>query len=127
MTASRFIPLAVILMVAALGLSGCGATGESDEIVGVRWILETLDGNPPVEGTYATLTVSDDSFGGYDGCNSFSIRRNVAAPAANPDGTPSPVVLVESTLQLCERSDGDSDIMDQAGRVPGFANRCEEL
>lgn len=112
--ANRFIPLTVTLMVAAVGLSGCGATGESDEIVGVRWILEMLDGNPPVEGTYATLTVSDDSFGGYDGCNSFSIRRNVAAPPANSDGSSPPVVLVESTLQLCERRDGDNDIMDQA-------------
>ena len=51
MMANRFIPLTVTLMVAAVGLSGCGTTGESDEIVGVRWILETLDGNPPVEGT----------------------------------------------------------------------------
>ena len=114
MTANRFIPLIVLLMVAAVGLGGCGTAGESDEIVGVRWILESLEGNPPVEGTYATLTVSDDSFGGYDGCNSFSIRRSNTTPAANPDGPSSPVVLVESTLQLCERRDGDTDIMDQA-------------
>lgn len=81
---------------------------------GVRWILETLDGNPPVEGTYATFTVSEDSFGGYDGCNSFSIMRNFATPVANSDGTTSPVILEESTLQLCRRRDGDDDIMEQA-------------
>ncbi|MCY4654389.1 MAG: META domain-containing protein, partial [Dehalococcoidia bacterium] len=81
---------------------------------GVRWILETLDGNPPVESTYATLTVSDDSFGGYDGCNTFSIRRNAPTPVDNTGGTTSPVVLEEKTLQLCRRRDGDNDIMEQA-------------
>ena len=81
---------------------------------GVKWILETLDGNPPVEGTYATFTVSEDSFGGYDGCNSFSIMRNFETPVANPDGTTSPVILEESTIQLCKRRDGDNDIMEQA-------------
>ena len=81
---------------------------------GTKWILESLDGNPPVEGTYATFTVDEDSFGGYDGCNSFSIRRNVETPVASPDGTMSPVILEESTLQLCKGRDGGNDIMEQA-------------
>ena len=46
---------------------------------GVRWNLESLDGKPPLEGTFVTFTVDGNSYGGGDGCNSFGGQPEGAA------------------------------------------------
>ena len=44
-------------------------------IGGATWILESIDGQPPIAGTYSTLTVNVLESFGFDGCNSFGGRH----------------------------------------------------
>ena len=78
---------------------------------GVRWNLELLDGKPPLEGTFVTLTVDGNRYGGGDGCNSFGGQPEGAAPVADKDGAFSvPAGGMVETLMLCENPNG---IMEQ--------------
>ena len=79
---------------------------------GVRWNLESLDGKPPLEGTFVTFTVDGNSYGGGDGCNSFGGQPEGAVPVADKNGAFSvPAGGMVETLMLCEKPDG---IMEQA-------------
>ncbi len=62
-------------------------TPAEDSIDGATWILETIDGQPPVAGTHLTLTISGPQFGGFDGCNSFGGRHQSGTPVVEPDGS----------------------------------------
>ena len=62
-------------------------TPAEDSIDGATWILETIDGEPPVAGTHLTLTISGPQFGGFDGCNSFGGRHQSGTPVVEPDGS----------------------------------------
>lgn len=74
------------------------------------WLLESLNGNPPIDGTYVTLRVNGDSYGGFDGCNMFSGKSDDGTPVAMPDGTLS-VPDAFRTQVWCGGPDG---IMEQA-------------
>ena len=50
-------------------------------IDGATWILESIDGQPPIAGTYSTLTVNVLESGGFDGCNSFGGRHEPSTVA----------------------------------------------
>ena len=79
---------------------------------GVRWNLESLDGKPPLEGTFVTFTVDGNSYGGGDGCNSFGGQPEGAVPVGDKNGAFSvPAGGMVETLMLCEKPDG---IMEQA-------------
>ena len=56
-------------------------------IDGETWILESVDGRPLIDGTYATLTINGAQFSGFDGCNSFGGRHEAGQPVAKSDGT----------------------------------------
>ena len=79
---------------------------------GVRWNLESLDGKPPLEGTFVTFIVDGNRYGGGDGCNSFGGQPEEGVPVADEDGAflVSAGGMVE-TLMLCETPQG---IMEQA-------------
>ena len=81
-------------------------------IGGATWILKSIDGQPPIAGTYATLTVNGPQFGGFDGCNSFGGRHESGTPVISPDGEISLPPFVK-TLQGCVSPPG---IMEQADR-----------
>ncbi len=83
------------------------ATGIPDES---KWLLAEVNGDVLIDGTYATLEIDGDSYGGYDGCNSFGGMRDDGTPIARPDGTFS-VPETAQTLQLCSGVDG---LMEQA-------------
>ena len=75
------------------------------------WILESLDGRPLIEESFATLLkVDGDWFGGFDGCNSYGGRSDDGVPIADADGRFS-VQHPERTEQDCPEPEG---IMDQA-------------
>ena len=77
---------------------------------GPTWILQMLDGSPPIEGTFAWLKVDGHTYSGFDGCNTFGGKSEDGTPVASVDGefTITPAV---STLIGCEFPHG---IMDQA-------------
>ena len=56
-------------------------------IDGAAWILASVDGEPPIEGTYRTLTINSPQFGGFDGCNSFGGQHQSETPVPKPEGT----------------------------------------
>ena len=97
-------------LIAGKGLSDTSereATGISDES---EWLLAEVNGDPLIDDTYATLKISEDSYGGYDGCNSFGGMWTDGTPIAGPDGTFS-VPETARTLQLCSGVDG---LLEQA-------------
>lgn len=67
---------------------------------GATWILESIDGQPPIADTHLTLTVDGPQFGGYDGCNDFGGRHESGQPIIERDGTISLPPIV-STLRSC--------------------------
>ncbi len=83
------------------------ATGIPDES---KWLLVEVDGDVLIDDTNATLEINGDSYGGYDGCNSFSGMRDDGTPIAGQDGTFSAPVTIQ-TLRLCGGVDG---LMEQA-------------
>ena len=38
---------------------------------GATWILESLNGRPPIQETFITLKLDEGRLGGFDGCNSY--------------------------------------------------------
>jgi heat shock protein HslJ len=81
-------------------------------IDGATWILESIDGQPPIKGTHLTLTFNEPWFGGYDGCNDFGGRHESGQPIIERDGTIS-LPPAARTLQGCVTPPG---ILDQADR-----------
>ena len=78
-----------------------------------RWILESLDGSPPLEGRSHTLTVNGSEYGGSDGCNSFGGHTENGMPVGARDGAFSAPPGFE-TQMLCVSRDGSESIMEQA-------------
>ena len=84
----------------------------TSSIDGATWILESIYGQPPIAGTYATLMVKGPQFGGFDGCNFFGGRHESGKPIINPDGDISVPPFV-GTAMGCMSPPG---ILDQADR-----------
>ena len=81
-------------------------------IDGATWILESIDGEPPIKGTHLTLTVNEPWFSGFDGCNDFGGRHESGQPIIERNGTIS-LPPTARTLQGCPTPHG---ILDQADR-----------
>ena len=92
----------VLLMTVGVACTGTRAAPQSEiavaaeapeptpvvaSIDGATWILETIDGQPPVAGTRLTLTIHGPRFGGFDGCNSFGGQHQSGTPVVAPDGS----------------------------------------
>ena len=98
--------LAVVAMMAMMMLLGIACTGPQPTphletrtatvapeptstrlpIDGATWILESIDGQPPIKGTHLTLTFHEPWFSGYDGCNDFGGRHESGQPIIERDG-----------------------------------------
>ena len=91
----------------AIGTTETEATGIPDES---EWLLMEVNGDTLIDGTYVTLNLSGDSYGGYDGCNGFGGKTEDGSSIASPDGTFSVPVTIR-TLQLCGGVDG---LLEQA-------------
>ena len=78
---------------------------------GSTWVLDSLDGHPLIEGTYAWVRFERDRYGGFDGCNMFGGRTDSGTPVAGSDGSLTTPSATESTLIRCEFPEG---ILDQA-------------
>ena len=92
----------VLLMTVGVACTGTRAAPQSETVVadaiteptptvasidGATWILETIDGQPPIAGTHLTLTIHGPRFGGFDGCNSFGGQHQSGTPVVRSDGT----------------------------------------
>ena len=95
-------------------------------IDGATWILESIDGQPPIADTHLTLTVDGPQFGGFDGCNSFGgrhesgesvIRRNgtISVPefVITAAGCPTPSILDQAKRYLVAiKQDAKASVAD---------------
>ena len=81
-------------------------------IDGATWILESIDGQPPIKGTHLTLTFHEPWFSGYDGCNDFGGRHESGQPIIERDGTIS-LPPTARTLQGCVTPPG---VLEQGDR-----------
>ncbi len=77
---------------------------------GSTWVLQMLDGSPPIEGTFAWLKVDGHTYSGFDGCNTFGGKSEDGTPVAGADGEFT-IPPAASTLIGCESPHG---ILDQA-------------
>ena len=125
---SRFRPIlivCVLLSAAAIlaAMSSCSAsdgaapaevesTPAPPKVDNVRWLLQSLDGPPLIDGTFITLTLNGDRYSGFDGCNTFGGRHDDGTSVASPDGTFTTPNETASTLIGCRAPEG---ILDQAG------------
>ena len=92
----------------SFGATETEAAGLPDES---QWLLVEVDGDALIDGTYATLKISGNSYGGYDGCNSFAGEWDDGTLIAEQAGTFSVPVTVR-TLQLCSGIDGVTEQAD---------------
>jgi heat shock protein HslJ len=97
------VPLAIVFLV-TVGIA-CTGTGVAPQfetpvvaeapeptpsavsIDGAIWVLESVDGQPPIAGTYLDLTISGPYLGGFDGCNSFQGLHQSGTPVVKADGS----------------------------------------
>ena len=78
--------------------AGCGASGP---LYDTRWGLESMNGRPPIEDVIPSLRVYSDKYGGYDGCNGFSVDSG-GGPPFGPARDDSSVPGLTGTLRGCE-------------------------
>ena len=97
-----------VVLIAAMFASvvGCGDPGPLGD---TRWVLESLNGHPAVEGIHPTLRVNGKSYGGQDGCNAFSGRSWNGGPIATAEGTFSAPPSM-GTLRGCD----SAEVADQS-------------
>ncbi len=81
---------------------------------GVRWNLESLDGKPPLEGTFLTLTVDGNSYSGGGGCSYSGGRTENGLPIAGKDGSFSAMDNFAEPLALCVSRKNPEGVARQA-------------
>ena len=74
------------------------------------WILESLDGGPIIEDSFATVEIGEDRADGYDGCNWFGGSSEDGTPVADESGVFS-FPFSARTVRLCEEPSG---VMEQS-------------
>ena len=99
--------VAVLVMgVMFAAVIGCGDSGP---LADTTWVLESLNGHAAVDGIHPTLGVNGKSYGGQDGCNSYSGRSWNGSPIATADGSFSAPQAMQ-TLRGCD----SAEIAEQA-------------
>ena len=74
------------------------------------WVLESLDGQPPIEESFVMMSVNEEWLEGYDGCNRYGGRIEDGTPVFDAGGKFSPA-LGTRTERDCHEPEG---VMDQA-------------
>jgi heat shock protein HslJ len=108
---NRFLTLGLILLL----LVTCGplpspegTAGGMDALLG-EWVLTSLHGEPPLQGTQITLEFRADTIGGFAGCNAYGGGPDSDAYTVEDDGTLE-IPGLARTLQACLEPEG---VMEQ--------------
>ena len=116
----RVFQLLVCLLLAAL-LAACGTkatptppdttgSGGATPLAGTEWVLISLDGKSPIEGTSITLNFSEGFLTGFMGCNGYGGGPDSGQYMATDEGGLTIIPLLPVTVQLCSTPKG---IMEQ--------------
>ena len=113
----RAIGLPAILGIIGLLAAGVACGGSSSPSVsetaspeGVTWLLQTMYGEPVLDGTYVWLRLDGDGYGGLDGCNRYGGINQDGTQVAGDEGEFNPPPAF-STAILCKAPGG---VMEQA-------------
>ena len=102
--------IGLLAMVVACGEDSPRPAPESASPEGVTWVLQTMYGEPVVDGTFVWLRLDGDSYGGTDGCNDYGGVNQHGAPVVGDEGEFDPASM-GATEMLCESPAG---VMEQA-------------
>ena len=105
----KMLVFGLALMLGALILSGCSAGERSADLAGTEWVLTSLNGEEPLEGTEITLKFEETYLSGSMGCNNYGGGRDSGKYAATDRGALA-VLQLAVTVQLCSEPEG---IMEQ--------------
>ena len=126
----RAIGLTVTLGITGLLATGLACGGNSSPSVsgtaspeGVTWVLQTLDGEPVLDGTFLWMRLDGDEFEGLDGCNRYFGGHEDGKPVASADGR-FDAPPDTRTLIGCEVPKG---ILEQADRYLELLRRGESF
>lgn len=64
--------MAVVALTACQGAVGTQQAGGDASLEGTQWVLATLNGQAPIEGTMPTAAFAENQVGGSAGCNQYS-------------------------------------------------------
>lgn len=100
--------LALPYLAMALGLVGCGPTGEPPSTLdGTTWVATQIAGQAPVAGNEPSITFDGDRIGGNAGCNGFTGRFRIEGStiaiqdlASTAMGCPEPAASMERMFMI---------------------------
>jgi heat shock protein HslJ len=100
----KYILFSLAIMASLLILGACASTSsQGGKLTGKVWVLDNLNGKPPVAGTQITAAfTADDKVGGTAGCNSYSGQYSVSGSKIQFAGP------MASTMMACAQP-----VMDQ--------------
>ena len=98
---------------------------------GSTWILQTLDGDPVLGGTFVWLRLDGDTYSGFDGCNTFGGRFEDGKPVASGDGEFAAPPTFRTLIGCPESIEGQADsyieLLEQGERFRVVDDRLEIL
>lgn len=114
----RIAQLLLALLLAAL-LATCGpratpsgpeATAGPNPLAGSEWVLISLQGSPPLEGTHISLKFEEEWLSGFAGCNTYGGGPDWGGYTATEEGTLT-VPMIAMTVMACPSS--PESVMEQ--------------
>lgn len=89
--------ISITILLAFIALAACSAVAGAAEnpLAGTVWVLTSLEGEPPIEGTAPSLSFGEDTLGGSAGCNSFGGEYEVRSDQLK-------VGEIAATLMACD-------------------------
>jgi heat shock protein HslJ len=107
----RMLGLLMLLIGFTLSVVGCAVSENTPtDLVGTQWVLVSLNGESPIEGTEITLNFEKEFLGGFMGCNGYGGGPDSGKYIATDDGTLTIPHQIAVTVQLCSTPEG---IMEQ--------------
>ena len=114
--------LTTVVLLAGIACGGDGSSGSVSETPGPEdftWVLQTMYGEPVLDGTYVWLRLYGDDYEGVDGCNQYGGSNPNGRPVVG-DGGKFDLQSLSVNAMLCRQPDG---VMDQADRYLGLLRR----
>ena len=98
---------------------------------GSTWIVQTLDSNPVLGGTFVWLRLDGDTYSGFDGCNTFGGRFEEGKPVASGHGEFAAPPTFRTLIGCPESIEGQADsyieLLEQGERFRVEDDRLEIL
>ncbi len=109
--------MTMVLVALVTMLTACGTPDEAVDLEGSEWVLSSVNGETPLQGTQITLAFEDGVAGGFGGCNAYGGQYT-------RDGADLSIDEIASTAQACLEPEGvmeqEAAYMDTLSRVASY-------